>query len=239
MREDHLVKTDIQAGPRSDEFLPVAATWHTAVILGVMAILSCRGQLRADQMRALVNPNRIGMYESTIFFECLMLLLVLAGVWLNGSSAFAVLGQSWRSVRQCIRDFGIGLVFLMCSIMVTSIIGSHGGSSDKATQFLLPRGGVETALWIVLSITAGICEEAIYRGYLQKQLMALTKSAAGGIVLSALTFAAAHSYQGLARASLIGVMGAMSGILAYWCRSVRPGMVAHVLEDVLGAFIRH
>jgi uncharacterized protein len=239
MREDHSVETDIQAGPRSDELRPVAATWHTVVILGVMAILSYRGQLRADQMRAVVNPNRISMYENTIFFECLMLLLVLGGVLLNGSSAFAVLGERWRSVRQVMRDFGIGLAFLIGSIMVTSIIGSHGGSGDKATQFLLPRGGGETALWIALSITAGICEEAIYRGYLQRQFMALTKSAAGGIVLSALTFAAAHSYQGFERASLIGVIGGMSGILAYWCRSVRPGMIAHALQDVLGAFIRH
>jgi membrane protease YdiL (CAAX protease family) len=239
MMRDNLVETDIQAAPQLHEFLPVAATWHTAVILGATAVLSYRGHLRADQMRAVVNPNRIGMYESTIFFECLMLLLVLAGVWLNGSSVFSVLGERWRSFRQFIRDFEIGLAFLIGSIMITSIIGSHGGTGDKATQFLLPRGGVETALWIVLSITAGICEEAIYRGYLQKQFMALTKSAAGGIVLSALTFAAAHSYQGFSRASLIGVLGAMSGVLAFWCRSVRPGMIAHALQDVLGAFIRH
>ena len=46
--------------------------------------------------------------------------------------------------------------------------------------------------------------------------MALTKSVPGGIVLSALAFGAAHSYQGVAKASLIGVMGAMGGILAYW-----------------------
>jgi uncharacterized protein len=239
MREDHLVETDIQAGSPLGEFLPVAATWHTAVILGVQAILAYRGYLRADQMRAVANPNRIGMYENTIFFQCLMLLLVLAGVWLNGSSVSTVLGEHWRSFRQFARDFGIGLAFLIGSIMVTSIIGSHGGSGDKATQFLLPRGVGETALWIVLSITAGICEEAIYRGYLQKQFMALTRSATGGIVLSALIFAAAHSYQGFVRASLIGVVGAMSGVLAFWCRSVRPGMIAHALQDVLGAFVRH
>lgn len=95
------------------------------------------------------------------------------------------------------------------------------------------------ALWVVLSITAGICEEAVYRGYLQKQFVALTKSVPGGIVLSALAFGAAHSYQGFAKASLIGVMGAMGGTLAYWCGSVRPGMIAHAVQDVLGGFVRH
>jgi Type II CAAX prenyl endopeptidase Rce1-like len=68
---------------------------------------------------------------------------------------------------------------------------------------------------------------------------ALTTSVPAGIILSALAFGLAHSYQGFARASMISVMGAMSGVLAYWCRSVRPGMIAHALQDVLGAFIRH
>lgn len=89
------------------------------------------------------------------------------------------------------------------------------------------------------SLTAGICEEAVYRGYLQKQFTALTKSLPAGIILSALAFGAAHSYQGFARASLIAFMGAMGGILAHWCRSVRPGMIAHALQDVLGGLIKH
>lgn len=164
---------------------------------------------------------------------------MLAGVWLGGSSLRTVLGNRWRSARDFFRDAGIGLLYLIASIVVTSIIGGHGGARDQATQFLLPRGGLEIPLWIVVSISAGICEEAVYRGYLQKQFMALSKSVLAGIALSALVFGLSHSYQGFARASLIGVMGLMSGILAYWRRSVRPGMVAHTLQDILGAFVRH
>jgi uncharacterized protein len=130
-------------------------------------------------------------------------------------------------------------LFLIVTIAFTSMAGSHGSGGDQATQFLLPQGRIEIALWILLSITAGICEEAVYRGYLQKQFIALTTSVPAGIIVSALMFGLAHSYQGLARASMIGVMGAMGGVLAYWCRSVRPGMIAHALQDVLGAFVRH
>jgi membrane protease YdiL (CAAX protease family) len=225
--------------PRLDTFRPVASPWHTVVVLAVIGALAFRGGLRAHQMRTIVNPDRIILYERTIMFEWLVLGLVLVGVWLSGSSLLTVLGDRWRSARQFLRDVGIGLLFLIVTILVTSIVGSHGGTGDKATQFLLPQGGRELALWIVLSITAGICEEAVYRGYLQKQFMALTRSVPAGIVLSALAFGAAHSYQGFARASLIGVMGAMGGILAYWCRSVRPGIIAHALQDVLGGFVRH
>jgi membrane protease YdiL (CAAX protease family) len=225
--------------PRLDTFRLVASPWHTVVVLAVIGALALRGGLRAGQMRTIVNPDRIALYERTIMFEWLVLGLVLVGVWLGGSSLLTVLGNRWRSARQFLRDVGIGLLFLIASIMVTSIVGSHGGAGDKSTQFLLPQGGMEMALWVVLSITAGICEEAVYRGYLQKQFVALTKSVPGGIVLSALAFGAAHSYQGFAKASLIGVMGAMGGTLAYWCGSVRPGMIAHAVQDVLGGFVRH
>jgi len=233
------METAVPAKPRSDKFDRVASPWHTLVVLAAIAAMVFWGRLRADQMRAAANPDRLALYEHTILFEWLTLGLVLVGVWLSGFSLRTVLGNRWNSARDFLRDAGIGLLFLVTTIVVTSILGGHGGAGDKAIQFLLPRGGVEIALWIVLSITAGICEEAVYRGYLQKQFMALTKSVPAGIVLSALIFGAAHSYQGFARASLIAMTGTMSGILAYWCRSVRPGMIAHSLQDILGAFVRH
>ena len=237
--EEFSIETEIRAEPRPTSFRPVAAPWHTVFVLALIATLAYWGNLRADRMRGLLNPDRVNLYERTILFEWLVLGVVLIGVWLRGSPLFTVLGDRWRSGHQFLRDVGIGLLFLIVSITVTSILGPHSSAGDKATQFLLPQGKIETVLWMVLSITAGICEEAIYRGYLQKQWMALTKSAPGGIILSALVFGGAHSYQGFARAALIAVLGAMSGVLAYWCGSVRPGMIAHALQDVLGAFVRH
>jgi Type II CAAX prenyl endopeptidase Rce1-like len=32
-------------------------------------------------------------------------------------------------------------------------------------------GATEITFWIVLSVTAGICEETVFRGYLQRQFM--------------------------------------------------------------------
>lgn len=229
----------VQTEPRADTFHRVASPWHTVVVLVVLGVLEFRGRLYADQMRATLNPDRIALYKHIILSEWLTLALVLAGVRLNGSSLLTVLGNHWRSARDFFRDAGIGLLFLIASIVVTSIVGGHRDAAHQATEFLLPRGGMETALWIVVSLTAGICEEAAYRGYLQKQFIALTKNVPAGIIFSAMAFGLAHSYQGFARAFLIAVMGAMAGILAYWCRSVRPGMIAHSLQDILGAFVRH
>jgi membrane protease YdiL (CAAX protease family) len=144
-------------------------------------------------------------------------------------------GERWNSARQVLRDLGIAIAFLIVSIIVTSLLGSrlHGGGPDPAVQFLLPHGSSEVAAWMALSLTAGICEETLFRGYLQRQFMALTKNAPLGILLSAAMFGT-HAYQGFAKAIQIGVLGAMDGIFAHWRKSVRPGMIAHTLQDVLG-----
>jgi hypothetical protein len=108
---------------------------------------------------------------------------------------------------------------------------------------MLPQRGIELTFWIALSVTAGICEETIFRGYLQRQFMALTKSAPAGILLSAATFGGAHAYQGFRMMILIALYGAMFGILAYWRGSVRPAMIAHAWQDslngVLAIVMRH
>ena len=58
------------------------------------------------------------------------------------------------------------------------MLGSTGFAS---TQGMLPANGTEVALWIVLATSAGICEETVFRGYLQQQLSAWTGSVTIGI----------------------------------------------------------
>jgi uncharacterized protein len=97
---------------------------------------------------------------------------------------------------------------------------------------LAPTGPVSAILWLILSITAGICEEFVFRGYLQKQFSALTRSVAGGILLSALVFSVGHLYEGAVRAIVIGIFGVMLGVLAHYRRSLAPGMIAHAWHDI-------
>lgn len=197
--------------------------------------------MQASQLQSMPNLDRMRIYERTIISEWLVFGLMITGVWLSGTSVYAVLGERWRSVGQVLRALGIGVLFLIATITIDSILGAHGhaGGQKSTTQFLLPHGPVEMAWWIALSITAGFCEEALYRGYFQRQFIGLTKSVPLGIVSSAVVFGGAHAYQGFSQALRIGILGMMGGILAYACRSVRPGMIAHTLQDLLGGFVRH
>jgi uncharacterized protein len=218
----------------------IASPWHTAIVLGVQIALSVRGYLRSHQMRDAIVTNRISLYEHTIVFQWMVFVLVIVGVRLHGTSVYEVLGERWRSLQQLVTDAAIGLLLLLASIMVPAIFGPHSQSGvDPATQFLLPRSGTEIAGWIALSLTAGICEEVLFRGYLQKQFAALTNSAAIGITFSAVLFGVAHGYQGLTKAMLIGFTGAILGATAYWRKSTRPGMLAHAAQDLLGGLMPH
>ena len=53
--------------------------------------------------------------------------------------------------------------------------------------------------WCCLSATAGFCEEIVFRGYLQRQLAAFSKSTLMGVLLSAAIFGVSHGYEGAAR----------------------------------------
>jgi uncharacterized protein len=225
--------------PVPRQYNRIAAPLHTVIVLAVEAALAYSAQLRTAQMHAVDHAGRMRMYERTIFVEWLVMALVIVGVRLHGSSLSVVFGERWRSLRQVFTDVGIALTFLIVSVLVLSVLGGHNKGPDASTAFLFPRGCAEVSIWILVSLTAGICEEALYRGYLQRQFMAFTKSAAIGIVLSAAAFGAAHAYQGWGHVAQIGMLGLMLGVLAYWRGTVRPGMISHAAQDILAIFVRH
>jgi membrane protease YdiL (CAAX protease family) len=173
------------------------------------------------------------MYLRVMLFEFVLLAIVVLGVRIRGGSLQAIFGQHWRSLGQLITDLGFGVLLLVASTVVASMFGSHQGEgpAEHSISYLLPQTSNEILMWIALSVAAGVCEEAIYRGYLQRQITALTRSVPAGILLSAAAFGAAHAYQGLQRASVIATSALLFGLLAQWRRTVRPGMIAHSLQD--------
>jgi uncharacterized protein len=212
----------------------IASPVHTAVLLAALGLTVLRTAMHAQQMRTAINLDRVRMYERTLLTEWLELAFVLFGLWLAGSSFSTVLGARWRSFWEVLRDVGLGVAFAVASTVVLSMMEPHHGSGvDPAVQFLMPHGRLEMTLWVALSVSAGICEEAIYRGYLQRQFTALTKNIPAGILLSGAAFGLAHSYQGFRLALMLGVEGVMLGAMAHWRKSLRPGMIAHGWKDAL------
>jgi len=56
------------------------------------------------------------------------------------------------------------------------------------------------------------------------------------ILLQGGLFGLAHGYYGRVMVA-ITVQGWLLGLLAYWRRSLRPGMLAHALQDGIGGVV--
>ena len=223
----------------------VASPIHTISLLLILGVWAFISWFAAGRIRVTANPHRVPMYLLTMFSECLVFAYVLAGVRRTGASISCVLGNRWSSGRQLVRDIGIAAAFWVISVGILALFARllHIVSSSRSVQFMLPDSALELTLWIAVSVSAGICEEAIFRGYLQRQFIAFTRSAPLGIVLAAVAFGAGHAYQGWRLTILIGIYGLMFGVLAYWRGNIRPGMIVHAWQDsfsgILGSLLRH
>ena len=232
------METSASGQSASGRYPPVASPIHTILVLAALGGWAFWHKISVEQLSVAANPNRVRFYLVTLSFEWLLFVLVVAGVRSSGASILVVLGDHWHSLRQVLRDIGIAAGFWIVAATLLWIFGWLLRIAALGRNVsMLPQRGIELTFWIALSVTAGICEETIFRGYLQRQFMALTKSAPAGILLSAATFGAAHAYQGFRMTILIALYGAMFGILAYWRASVRPGMIAHAWQDSLNGVI--
>ena len=87
--------------------------------------------------------------------------------------------------------------------------------------------------WCMVAIAAGVCEEIVFRGYLQRQFLAATGRTSFAIVLQAVIFGTAHTYKGYRGMITIAIYGALFGVLAVRRKSLRPGIMQHTGQDVL------
>jgi membrane protease YdiL (CAAX protease family) len=104
---------------------------------------------------------------------------------------------------------------------------------------MLPRTRQERALWFLLSLTAGFCEELLYRGFMPAYLIHIFPgfSFSVSIVIAAALFGLGHIYQKLTGVLGTGVMGLLFGFLYFFTGSLYLSMVLHALFDMRLLFV--
>lgn len=211
----------------------VAAAWHTVLLLAIIAAWSAWGYFGAARMREAGNPHRAAMYVITMAWEWSLVAYIAWGVRRQGSSMGALIGGKWNSLKAFLFDVAIAAGFWLVALVVLlfTALALHTTRGGEAIRFMLPQSHLEIFLWVLTSITAGICEETIFRGYFQRQFIAWTGNVSLGVLLSAAAFGAGHIYQGARPAIVIAVYGLLFGILAEFRKSLRPGMMTHAWHD--------
>ena len=101
-------------------------------------------------------------------------------------------------------------------------------------RFFLPATPRERLWWALLSITAGICEETLFRSFLLQYLRAdpWRLGLTGAIALACLLFALGHLYQGIAAAIGTGLLAVLFFVLFLGSGSLLIPMLLHALADL-------
>jgi len=150
--------------------------------------------------------------------------LELACVWLvarNGFRLFDFIGIAQSRKQLCLEIF-LGTGLGAAEAIYTVLPRAH---------LLKPFSG-EVVLLIAVSLSAGYVEEVVYRGYLQRLLIDSLDNLWLAIVIQAVFFAFAHSYEGLGAVVRIAIQSLLTGYLAYRLRNLRVVIVAHCTLDV-------
>lgn len=99
-------------------------------------------------------------------------------------------------------------------------------------KHFFPTTPSEVAAFIALSITAGICEELLFRGWALHLSAAGTGSIWLGLLISSIAFGLAHAYQGVQGIASTGVVGLLLGLLFVWAGSLLPAQIVHACVNL-------
>lgn len=141
------------------------------------------------------------------------------GFWIGLAVVVVMIGlllHSWRSARRNVSDTGQA---------------EHPEYLRKIAQFI-PQSARELRSFVGVSITAGIVEEVVYRGFVLwylAQLMPLWIA----VVVSSVAFGLGHAYQGANGAARAGLVGLAFAILYVGTGSIWLPIVAHAALDIL------
>ena len=215
--------------------------WDFALILlflGIAVPLLGRRRVRQlMQIPSTTKMDRLSLYASTLAFQ-----------W---TAAAVIL---WRTSAHDIRTSQLGLaipnsalvvtvsVVLSALIFVNQIMGLRRlvaqssrtqGIVPQLALKLFPQDDVERLAFFALVATVALCEELIYRGFVQRVFQDWSRgSVIAAVIGSAAFFALAHLYQG--RRGLVSTLaiGIIFSAIRAWTGSLLPCVVAHFVADI-------
>ncbi|MGH9733492.1 MAG: CPBP family intramembrane glutamic endopeptidase [Candidatus Acidiferrales bacterium] len=211
------------------------------VFLGVIApTLGYFRVRRFLQIPSTTSMERLTLYTSTIAFQWLIVAFIIWRAAVHGvrPDQFGLVirnGALTASVAIC-----LALVILANQVFSIRKLASNPheikGMIVEMALKIFPQGVIERLAFVALVITVAICEEFIYRGFIQGLFQSVGGSVVAGIVGSALLFAAAHVYQG--RRGLVStfVVGALFATVRWWSGNLLPSICAHFVADLAAGF---
>ncbi len=100
-------------------------------------------------------------------------------------------------------------------------------------EYILPHTADEKAAFVGVSVTAGVCEELVFRGFLIPATSLAFGSLGLAVLLSSAVFGLLHAYQGMIGVVRTGILGFLLAIPLLATGSLLPSILAHTALDVI------
>jgi membrane protease YdiL (CAAX protease family) len=191
----------------------------------------------SETLKQLAVSPVLLVYVPTIITQWLLFLLVYLTTIREKSG---LKGIGFKRIRGI--DFLWALAFLLVSNLVLSAIsvalGWVGIKIPGELGLILPNTPTERVFWAILSLTAAVCEETAFRGYLLTRLRIFTRSRGWiiPVLIASLAFGTGHTYQGVGGFVLISIYGMMFCLLFIRTGSLWPVVIAHFFQDFSALF---
>jgi uncharacterized protein len=220
--------------------------WDFALILLFLAtavpLLGRRRIRQLMQMPETTKRDRLRLYASTIAFQWIATAVIL---WRTGAHGIPA-ARLGLAIPNPLLTAIVTLV-LAALVLVNQIVSlrrlavhpaeAHGILPQLALK-VFPQDSPERLVFFAVVVTVAICEELIYRGFVQR----VFEDWFGGLIVvgilgSAAMFAAAHLYQGRRGVITTCVVGILFGAIRAWTGSLLAPLVAHFIADVTAGIL--
>ncbi len=200
----------------------------TVLIVGLLPA-GALGQMDLTEEIPAEVPRRAFYLSSAIALWALAALAVFAAL-ASGYSPSDLGLQSTDTAAETLlwagglTGAGVGALFVFRAL---------GARETPILRYLLPKTTPEKAWFAGLSITAGVAEELVFRGYLILVLEIVTGSIWFAAILSSMLFGILHGYQGTSGIARTGILGFFLALPLVMTGSILPAMIAHSLINLL------
>jgi len=206
------------------------------VVVSVLEYVYFWPRFRADV--AAGKPSaRVSAYRGGVLAEWTFAIAAIA-IWIS----FA---RPWGAMRLALPHgwrLGIGLLFVLAAVGFVILqlwsvarlpVERRVAARPKlgTVGFMLPHTAREQRWFLALSVTAGFCEELLFRGYLP-WFFAPWLGSLGAMALVVVLFGIGHAYQGRSGTIRATLAGAFMAALVLVTDSLIPAMIVHALIDI-------
>jgi len=212
--------------------------WLIFFVLGV--ILPWRGRVRTKKLLAMPQVSateRLALYASTIAFQWFAVAVVAWRAWAHGFTAsqlgLTIPDRTRILVASIVGAATIAILQWLNLRRVGRIPAEARGSLQALAERILPQSAVELLPYLALAITAGLCEEFLYRGFAVAVLVHAGLQVWAVVLISSVLFGLAHSYQGRGGIAMTLVIGTILGTSRIAYDSLVPAIFWHSAVDIV------